>query len=261
MGKSTEQCPFGITSNTTSIFVNKYKFEFKLSELSYCGAEATQFFIFCSPAGSTNNSESCSRIYEIGGQMPSTGGTYSYTIDVSEYSMFSTMQDISFFDVWEYATERWCLSQFKIYGIPSDGSDEILGYSLDFSPSITVDCPVNDGVYCEGIRITPSLNTGEEFTDGPQPANKLKKCRWNGVRTQYGTVVVSELSDNQSWLDWINSGYNWVYICVGLIGLVCCCIIGCAVMQHIQKKKEAELDELNTDTKRPWHGGNSAFYK
>ena len=169
--------------------------------------------------------------------MPDTGGTYTYTIDISDYSVFNTLGDINFFDVWEYETELWCLSQFKIYGIEDDGN-EILGYSLDFTVSIEVNSPVDDGIYCEGIRIYPQLNEADGFTDGPQKEYTIKKCRWNAVLDQYGTVVVSTMDTSQTWWEWMNDGYNWVYLCVGLIALVCCCIIGCAIIQHIQKKKQ-----------------------
>lgn len=257
----------GLGDNTTTVFVTKYKFTFILSDITFCGYEAVSYFIFCSPDGSPDRNGSCSSIYEVGGQMPETGGTYSYTIDISDYSMFNTLLDIKFLDIYSYTDEFWCLSKFNVDGITEDG-DTIEGFRLDFSPSIDAGVDVEGERWCGGIRIYPQTDEGEDWQDGPAKSNTIKTCRWNAVRDQYGTVVVSESSTSQDFFDWINDGYNWVYLCVALIGLVICCICGCAILQHIKKKKQAELDAANTDdtghygkdTNRPWHGGNSAFY-
>ena len=264
---STHNCLLGIDDNTTSVFVEKYKFTFKLSDITFCGFDAVSYFIFCSPDGSSteNYNNSCSTFYKIESKMGETGGTYSYTVDISDYKAFNTLQDISFFDIFSYESEFWCLSKFFVDGITADGT-EITGYSLDFSPSIDADLEVEGEKWCAGIRINPQTTVADEWQDGPAKSNTIKSCRWNDALAAKGSDVVSAASTEQDIFEWINDGYNWVYLCVGLIGLVICCICGCAILQHIKKKKQAEVDETNADgtygaeSNRPWHGGNSAFY-
>eukprot|EP01083_Nonionella_stella_P297328 1009779_1 len=249
-----DPCGYGIMSNITDIFVDQYIFKFKIGSLIACGAEAPIYFIFCTIDGdyTNTNAEGCSKIYEIGGEMPDEDKEYTFTVDIRDYAIFNTINDIYFVDVWEYKAEYWCLSDISINGKILENNKIITGSNADSgTPSITIESPVEDGVFCTGVRVQMQTNTWTKFNDGPIPENAVKKCRWNTLKDSQGTVSVSKKSDNETIIDWMNKGYNWVYICVVLIGIVICCIVGCACIQAMNKKKKAEIE----DTNRPWHGG------
>merc|ERR1712154_278765 len=76
------QCSYGIKNNFTMTAVDELKFRFKISEVSFCGANFPVYFVFCGVGGGVNNTAKCSNVYEIGGQMPDEGVEYAFLVNL-----------------------------------------------------------------------------------------------------------------------------------------------------------------------------------
>eukprot|EP00484_Ammonia_sp_Unknown_P024543 CAMPEP_0197026976 /NCGR_PEP_ID=MMETSP1384-20130603/6978_1 /TAXON_ID=29189 /ORGANISM="Ammonia sp." /LENGTH=528 /DNA_ID=CAMNT_0042455759 /DNA_START=14 /DNA_END=1597 /DNA_ORIENTATION=+ len=190
----SDQCGYGITNNNTFVAVDDYLFKFKTGSIIFCGAESTIYFVFCTVDGSTSNVASCSRIYELAGQLPETGTEYEYTVSIDDYPQFNSLSDIYFIDIWEYDTEFWCLSDLTVDGM-KDGN-RISGYNADSgSPALSMESPADGGKYCEGVRVYIQTNVWDEFTYGPTP-----ECRWNDYLNANGTILLSR--SNADATDW-----------------------------------------------------------
>merc|ERR1712013_236080 len=212
------------------------------------------FFYFCNADGSPLYSEYCSDIYEIGGQMPDRGKEYGpYTVNVEDFPLFNTISDVYRIFVWTSADENWCLGDIWIDGIDADGN-EVIGVNADSDPATVIDTNTDDDEYCSGVRVTFDTNEWYSFADGPEAsgANGQDICRFKGMLEEEGAVSLSKLSSGgEDFIDWMNDGFNWIYICVGLIGLVICCICCCAVAQKMRTKNQV------IDANKPWHGGRT----
>ena len=243
---SVNQCSYGIKNNDTSVTVAEYEFTFKIGATPFCGADFPVYYIFCGIGGGTNDTEKCSKLYEIEGRMPDEGASYSYTVDLSEETMFSTLSDVHFVDVFSYSGELWCLSDITINGIGSD--DQILkGPNVDSSPlANNIESSIDDGVYCDGVRIYVQNNQWQDY--------EIEECRWNSKKNSDGSVKVSIYNPSCDIICWIYTGDNWIILAVCIVSLVACCICVCAIMQKVRKKDDDTVKDGVS-----WHGGNSAF--
>ena len=262
----TDQCSYGILNNDTHIQVTEYKIAFTMgsSPVISCGCEATVYFVLCNEGGSPADDKRhlCSRIYSIDGQMPDKGQTYSYTVSVEEYEDdadygdFNTIADVYRMFVWTSEDEMWCLGDIYIDGETADG-EEVTGVNADSTPALQMNTGIDDETYCTGVRVTFATNDWYEFSDGAEASgsNGQDTCRWAEQLAEEGAISVSKLSsDSNDFIDWMNEGFNWIYICVGLIGVVICCICCCAIAQKWRTKNQV-IEVNNTGTN--WHGGRT----
>ena len=176
--------------------------------------------------------------------MPDEGAEYSYNIDLAEEPMFSTLSDVHFVDVFSYSGDLWCLSDITINGVL--GEQTVNGANADSTPANMIESAIDDGNYCDGVRVYTQNNMWIDY--------EIAECPWNAkISEDGGTIAVSTYNVNCDIICWINDGYNWIILAVGIVSLVACCICMCALMQKFKKEDDAN------NTSGSWHGGNSAF--
>jgi len=255
---ASSQCAYGIRNEEHLDDINEVIFKFKTGSNLFCGADFAVYFIFCDEDGRPANYEGhCSDIYKIG-QMSDEGTTYTFDIDITDYDMFETLEDVQRVDMWAYATDTWCLSDVTLEGKTSSGGSRD-GPNADSTPAVSMETDIGSDAdqsnYCAGVIVHPFISEFRTWSDG-EDAETGRDCRWNDKLTTDSYVEITSVEESsQTFFEWVQT--NWLWVCLTLIGIVICCICGCAVLQ--KKRKEQVQEQGVVNTSGMWHGGNAGL--